>query len=88
MCGQDGLDSEKSIRSGMALVPLNEILNRLMLVVKNGTAARYQVAWGDDSKTFTAEQLAQGINLAAEFPANPFTPPLPKWMRRCGQAGL
>ena len=71
--GQDGVESEKSIRSGMTLVPFNEKLNRLTLVAKNGTADRYQVAWGDDSKTFTAEQLAQGINLAVEFPANPFT---------------
>jgi lysophospholipase L1-like esterase len=73
VCGQDGVESEKSIRSGMTLVPFNEKLNRLMLVVKNATASRYQVTWGDDSKSFTAEQLAQGINLAVEFPANPFT---------------
>ena len=71
--GLDGLDSEKSIRSGMALVPFNQTLNRLTLVVKHATAARYQVTWGDDSKTFTAGQLAQGINLAVEFPVNPFT---------------
>jgi lysophospholipase L1-like esterase len=73
VCGQDGVESEKSIRSGMTLVPFNQALNRLVLVAKNGTAAHYQVTWGDDRKTFTAEQLAQGINLAVEFPANPFT---------------
>ena len=73
VCGQDGLDSEQSIRSGMTLVPFNQTLNRLMLIVKNGTAARYQVTWGDDRRTFTAEQLAGGINLAGEFSANPFT---------------
>ncbi|HZI32472.1 MAG TPA: hypothetical protein VFF11_09020, partial [Candidatus Binatia bacterium] len=33
----------------------------------------YQVTWGGESKTFSAEQLVQGVNLAAEFPANPFS---------------
>jgi lysophospholipase L1-like esterase len=72
VCGQDPIDSDNSIRSGMTLVPFNRDLNRLLLVVKHGTAAHYQVTWGSESKTFTAEQLAKGINLAAEFPANPF----------------
>jgi hypothetical protein len=73
VCGKDGVNSENSIRSGMTLVPFNEKLNRLILIVKNGTAARYQVTWGDDSKTFTTQELAQGVNLAEEFPANPFS---------------
>jgi lysophospholipase L1-like esterase len=73
VCGQDGVESENSIRSGLTLAPFNQKLNRLVLVVKNGKAARYQISWGDDSRVFTAEQLAEGINLAAEFPANPFT---------------
>jgi lysophospholipase L1-like esterase len=73
VCGRDGVDSDDSIRSGMTLVPFNQELNRLTLVVKNGTAGQYQIAWGDDSKTFPAEQLAKGINLAAEFPSNPFS---------------
>jgi lysophospholipase L1-like esterase len=73
VCGQDGLDSDNSIRSGMTLVPFNQELNRLTLVVKNGNASQYQITWGDESKTFPTEQLAKGINLAAEFPANPFS---------------
>ena len=73
VCGQDDLTNYQSIRSGMSLVPFNQELNRLILIAKNGTASSYQVTWGDDSKTFTAEQLAQGINLAAEFPHNPFS---------------
>jgi lysophospholipase L1-like esterase len=73
VCGQDGLDSDNSIRSGMTLVPFNQELNRLTLVVKNGNASQYQITWGGESKTFPAEQLAKGINLAAEFPANPFS---------------
>jgi hypothetical protein len=31
------------------------------------------VTWGTESKTFSAEQLADGVNLAAEFPLNPFS---------------
>ncbi|HEX4265408.1 MAG TPA: SGNH/GDSL hydrolase family protein [Verrucomicrobiae bacterium] len=72
-CGQDSTNSDNSIRSGETLVPFNEDLNRLMLVVKNAGAKEYQVTWGDETKTFTGEQLTQGINLAVEFPANPFT---------------
>jgi lysophospholipase L1-like esterase len=73
VCGRDGLDSDNSISSGMTLVPFNQELNRLTLVVKNATAAQCQVAWGGESKSFPADQLAKGINLAAEFPANPFS---------------
>ena len=57
----------------MALVPFNQDLNRLTLIAKNGSARQYSVSWGDAKKTFSAEQLAQGINLSAEFPSNPFS---------------
>jgi hypothetical protein len=73
VCGEDALTNFQSIRSGMSLVPFNQDLNRLILIVKNGTATSYKVTWGDDSKVFTADELAQGINLAVEFPHNPFT---------------
>jgi hypothetical protein len=73
VCGQDDLDSDNSIRSGMTFVPFNQELNRLTLIVKKGSASQYQITWGDESKTFPAEQLAHGINLAVEFPANPFS---------------
>ncbi len=73
VCGQDALNNYQSIRSGMSLAPFNENLNRLTLIVKNTTAANYRVTWGDDNKSFTAEQLNQGINLAVEFPHNPFS---------------
>ncbi|HXC34680.1 MAG TPA: SGNH/GDSL hydrolase family protein [Candidatus Acidoferrales bacterium] len=73
VCGQDSLSTNDSIRSGMTLVPFNQRLNRLMLFVKNATAPSYRVSWGDESATFTAEQLAGGINLAAAFPENPFS---------------
>jgi hypothetical protein len=71
-CENDDPSSDNSIRSGMTLVPFNQELNRFMLVARNGQAQNYKVTWGDESKSFTAQQLADGINLAAEFPENPF----------------
>jgi hypothetical protein len=64
--------SDNSIRSAMSLIPFNTDLNRLMLVAKNGGAARYTVTWGNTSRSYTAEELAQGVNLAADFVNNPF----------------
>ncbi len=72
VCGKDDPTKDDSIRSAMTLVPFNQDLNRLRLVVRNGMAASYVVAWGDHQRTFTTEELARGINLAAEFPCNPF----------------
>jgi lysophospholipase L1-like esterase len=72
ICEQDDSTSDNSIRSGMSLVPFNQDLNRLLLVVVNTTALNYKVTWGSQSKSFSAAQLAAGINLAAEFPENPF----------------
>ena len=57
----------------MTLIPFNQELNRLTLKADNEKAGRrYKVTWGSESKTFTADQLARGINLSTEFPCNPF----------------
>jgi lysophospholipase L1-like esterase len=73
VCENDNPAKDNSIRSGMALVPFNEDLNRLTLKATHVKAGgRYKVTWGSESKTFAAEQLKRGINLAAEFPCNPF----------------
>jgi len=72
-CATGDLNSDNSIRSGMTLVPFNQDLNRLMLVVKNGSAANYQVTWGSETRSYTAAQLAAGVNLAADFAVNPFS---------------
>jgi lysophospholipase L1-like esterase len=72
-CAAGALTSDDSIRSGMTLVPFNQELNRLNLVVTNGTATNYTVTWGTESRTYTATQLAQGINLADDFQINPFS---------------
>jgi lysophospholipase L1-like esterase len=71
VCDRDDIKKDGSIRSGMTLVPFNQDLNRLTLVVKNGKGS-YRVVWGSEGKTFTAEQLAHGINLAEEFVNTPF----------------
>jgi lysophospholipase L1-like esterase len=66
------LSRDDNVRAGLALVPFDQELNRLMLVIQNGTAARYRVTWGSESRVFDAEQLGKGINLAHDFPVNPF----------------
>lgn len=72
-CATGPIDSDGSVRSAMNLIPFNEDLNRMTLVVKNATAPKYSVTWGGESKTFTREQLTKGINLAAGFAVNPFS---------------
>lgn len=71
--GTENITNSDNIRSGMTLIPFNEELNRFMLTVEDANEAKYRVAWGTHSAVFTGEQLRHGINLAAEFPANPFS---------------
>ena len=73
VCSKDDPVKDNSIRSAMTLVPFNQDLNRLVLVAEHGKAASYLVTWGSQSKTFSAEELSHGVNLANEFPLNPFT---------------
>jgi lysophospholipase L1-like esterase len=63
---------DDSMASAVALIPFHETLNRFKLVLTNATAARYEVTWGGAVKVFDKAALEQGINLAAEFPENPF----------------
>jgi hypothetical protein len=73
VCEQDDPEKDNSIRSAMTLIPFNQELNRLTLKATNVKAGRsYMVTWGSEGRTFTAEQLERGINLAEEFPCNPF----------------
>jgi lysophospholipase L1-like esterase len=64
--------SPGSNRSILPYCTFNQDLNRLTLRVKNLDAAKAKVTWGAESKEFTKEQLATGINLAAEFTKTPF----------------
>lgn len=72
-CATGETNNDNSLRSGMTLVPFNEELNRLTLVVKGTKPGRYKVVWGAQTRVYSAEQLNHGINLAAEFEINPFS---------------
>jgi hypothetical protein len=65
--------SDDNIHSGTLLVPFNQELNRLVLIVKHPKAASYKVTWGNASHVFKAADLSGGINLAQEFLENPFS---------------
>jgi hypothetical protein len=69
-----GDPSQQDGNLGMTeFIPFNEDLNRFKLVVKNPTSKNVKVTWGKNSKIFSAEKASSGINLAAEFPDNPFS---------------
>ena len=73
-CPGDGDPAkDDNVHSGTLLVPFDQDLNRLMLFVKHARAKSYQIVWGDQSKTFTARELAEGVNLSKEFLQNPFS---------------
>jgi len=72
-CATGDPRKDDNIRGGMEMVPFNQELNRLMLVVKNGKAENYKITWGNETKRYTAAQLGRGVNLAADFPSNPFS---------------
>ncbi|MEI7807194.1 MAG: SGNH/GDSL hydrolase family protein [Verrucomicrobiota bacterium] len=71
-CAGGEINSDNSLRSGATLVPFFEELSRFRLVVKNAAAPQYQIIWGQTTNTYTAAQLASGVNLAADFVENPF----------------
>jgi len=72
-CATGEINKDNTLRSGMTLVPFNAELNRFLLVVTNAAAPRYIVSWGSGYRTYTREQLAQGVNLAEDFAVNPFS---------------
>ena len=65
--------------------PFNKDLNRFTLTVKNLQASAADVSFGNATKSFTKEQLAAGINLAAEFTQNPFVGPFNEVLNAVGQ---
>jgi lysophospholipase L1-like esterase len=71
--GEGDLSRQTNLCSGAAFVPFDRELNRFMLVVRHAKAKSYKITWGDETRSFTAKQLEQGVNLAAEFPVNPFS---------------
>ncbi len=69
------LDSKNSgdTAAVATLFPFNDDLNRYILVVKGITTPKAKVTWGGTTKEYAANELAKGINLAAEFENNPFS---------------
>lgn len=76
--------ASSSTRSILPFCSFNEDLNRFTLRVKNLGTAKAKVTWGTESKEFTKEQLAAGINLAAEFSKTPFDQAFMKFMNGVG----
>ncbi|GAA5116839.1 SGNH/GDSL hydrolase family protein [Luteolibacter yonseiensis] len=72
--GPGATDKDDSIRAGMALVPFDDELNRFLFRVTSPKAESYTVTWGDQSRTYTAKDLAAGVNLAKDFDNNPLVP--------------
>jgi len=78
VCAPDDVTRDNTIRSALSLIPFNSELNRFMLIARNPNADFYRVTWRSPenegaSRVFSAAQLTRGINLAEEFPANPFS---------------
>jgi len=65
------VSKDDTLAAGVALADFQKKLNRLTLKVTGAKAAQVKVTWGAEAKVFTADQLAKGVNLAAEFPKNP-----------------
>lgn len=61
-----------SVASIVPYVPFSQNLNRLILKVTNLGANSANVTWGSQTKSFTRDQLAKGINLAEQFSHTPF----------------
>jgi len=71
-CAGGATNSDNSIRSAATLIPFFQELSRFNLVVKNAAAMQYNIIWGGTTNTYTSQQLASGVNLAADFVDNPF----------------
>jgi lysophospholipase L1-like esterase len=70
----------ESTRGVIEFLPFNEELNRFRLVVANVQKdKKYKVTWGPGTREYSGDELARGINLAADFPDNPFS----ESFRRC-----
>ncbi len=71
-CARGDLNDDQSVRSGMTLVPFAEDLNRFVLRATGKVSGKYLVKWGDASREYSAEELTRGVQLAVDFPDNPF----------------
>lgn len=71
-CFEGDDKSPGGTRSILPYCKFNDELNRFTLKVKNLDAAKAKVTWETETREFTKEQLAKGINLPAEFKTTPF----------------
>ncbi|MEZ6121724.1 MAG: SGNH/GDSL hydrolase family protein [Planctomycetaceae bacterium] len=68
----------------LPFLPFNQDLNRLILKVSHLKTPSAEVTFGTETRTFTADQLTSGINLAAEFQHNPFSEPFQRVLNEVG----
>ncbi len=73
--GEGEAGDDGAVQAAMELIPFHESLNRFRLVLTHSDAPKYEVKWGETTKTFSSADLTKGINLAAEFRNNPFSGP-------------
>lgn len=67
------LDDPNNQRGVLEFLSFNQDLNRYKLIATGAApGSKVKVTWGQLSKEFSADELASGINLAAEFLDNPF----------------
>ncbi len=76
--GPGDLKSDDSIRAGLALVPFDDELNRLVLKIAAPAATAYDVTWGESTRTYQAAELLAGVNLAKDFETHPLLPAFKK----------
>ena len=74
-CAGGEINRDSSLRSGASLVPFFQELSRFRLVLKTPAAPQYKIVWGNTTNIYTSAQLAEGVNLAADFVDNPFCEP-------------
>lgn len=84
-CFEGDGKSSASTRSILPFLPFNQDLNRLTLKVTGLDTPKGVVTWNGQAKEFTREQLAAGINLAAEFEKTPFDKPFGELMASVAQ---
>lgn len=72
-CASGSIEDDNSVRAGMELVPFQDRLNRLILIVDGvEKESRVRIGWGEESIEVSGEEAAAGINLAKRFQKTPF----------------
>lgn len=74
-CFEGDTRSSAGTRSIVPFTPFHERLNRFVLVVRALDAPRAAVTWGQETKEFSRDELAAGVNLASAFQVTPFDQP-------------